>query len=445
MLRMTIIMARQILHIDMNSYFATVEQQANPKLRGKPVAVLGSKAKRSIIVAASVEAKKFGVKTGTRIEEAPILCPNIIFVHGEPRKYAWVTKKFIEIFESYTDKVEIFSIDEAFLDVTQIEKLYGGAENIAREIKQRIRDEIGGYISCSIGIASNKFLAKTASDLVKPDGLVVVAPNPPVILRSEGDASRREDLGKIATSQAPRNDVKFLTVDEMLLEIPLSDFCGIGRRVHQRLGAIGIYTTADLRKISNIILNKEFGIATGEKLKRMAFGLDNSPVVSWHDRADAKSYSHSRTLNKDVTDRNEIKKHILLLSEKVAAHMRKDNMLGLESGLWLRFKDLTGAGKSAKMCKWTHDGLEIAAAAEKILDQLDLRQPVRAIGVYVGRVQRESNVSASLLPEDTVNDKILSAMDAVNGRYGADVVTRARLAGTKIKEIVSGMGRDKFD
>lgn len=442
---MTIIMARQILHIDMNSYFATVEQQANPKLRGKPVAVLGSKAKRSIIVAASVEAKKFGVKTGTRIEEAPILCPNIIFVHGEPRKYAWVTKKFIEIFESYTDKVEIFSIDEAFLDVTQIEKLYGGAENIAREIKQRIRDEIGGYISCSIGIASNKFLAKTASDLVKPDGLVVVAPNPPVILRSEGDASRREDLGKIATSQAPRNDVKFLTVDEMLLEIPLSDFCGIGRRVHQRLGAIGIYTTADLRKISNIILNKEFGIATGEKLKRMAFGLDNSPVVSWHDRADAKSYSHSRTLNKDVTDRNEIKKHILLLSEKVAAHMRKDNMLGLESGLWLRFKDLTGAGKSAKMCKWTHDGLEIAAAAEKILDQLDLRQPVRAIGVYVGRVQRESNVSASLLPEDTVNDKILSAMDAVNGRYGADVVTRARLAGTKIKEIVSGMGRDKFD
>lgn len=404
-------MARQVIHIDMNSYFATVEQQANPKLRGKPIAVLGSKAKRSIIVAASVEAKKFGVKTGTRIEEAPVLCPNIVFVHGEPRKYAWVTKKFIEIFESYTDKVEIFSIDEAFLDVTHTLALYGGAENIAKDIKQRIRTEIGEYITCSIGIASNKFMAKTASDLVKPDGLVIVTPE---------------------------------NKDEILLNLPLSDFCGIGRRIHQRLGALGVYTTADLRKISNIILDKEFGIAVGEKLKRMAYGLDNSPVISWHDRADAKSYSHSRTLNKDVTDLREIKKHILLLSEKVAAHMRKDEMLGQEVGLWLRFKDFTGVGKSQKISKWTHDGLEIAETAGKIMKQIVPRQPVRAIGVYVGRVQRAEQVTMSLLAEDTLNDKVLAAMDSVNGRYGSDVVTRARLAGVKIKEIVSGMGRDKF-
>jgi DNA polymerase-4 len=395
----------------MNSYFATVEQQANPKLRDKPVAVLGSHAKRTIIVAASVEAKKFGVKTGTRVEDAPGLCPSIIFVHGEPRKYSWVTKKFIEIFEDYTDKVEIFSIDEAFLDVTQTARLYGGAENIAREIKQRIRSEIGDYITCSVGIASNKFLAKTASDLVKPDGLVIVTPE---------------------------------NKEELLLGIPLNDLCGIGRRIHQRLGAIGIYTTADLRKISNVILNKEFGIATGEKLKRMAHGLDNSPVISWHDSSDAKSYSHSRTLNKDVIDIDEIKKHILLLSEKVAAHMRKDNMLGMEVGIWLRFKDFTGAGKSTKIGKWTHDGLEIADVAGKILKQLNIVHPVRAIGVYMGRVQRESNVTTSLLPEDALNEKILSAMDSVNGRYGADVLTRARLAGTKMKEIVSGMGRDKF-
>lgn len=404
-------MARQVIHIDMNSYFATVEQQANPKLRGKPIAVLGSKAKRSIIVAASVEAKKFGVKTGTRIEEAPVLCPNIVFVHGEPRKYAWVTKKFIEIFESYTDKVEIFSIDEAFLDVTHTLALYGGAENIAKDIKQRIRTEIGEYITCSIGIASNKFMAKTASDLVKPDGLVIVTPE---------------------------------NKDEILLNLPLADFCGIGRRIHQRLGALGVYTTADLRKISNIILDKEFGVAVGEKLKRMAYGLDNSPVISWHDRADAKSYSHSRTLNKDVTDLREIKKHILLLSEKVAAHMRKDEMLGQEVGLWLRFKDFTGVGKSQKISKWTHDGLEIAETAGKIMKQIVPRQPVRAIGVYVGRVQRAEQVTMSLLAEDTLNDKVLAAMDSVNGRYGSDVVTRARLAGVKIKEIVSGMGRDKF-
>ncbi len=402
---------RQILHIDMNSYFATVEQQANPQLRGKPVAVLGSHAKRTIIVAASVEAKKFGVKTGTRVEEAPKLCPHIIFVHGEPRKYSWVTKKFIEIFESYTDKVEIFSIDECFLDVTHTSNLYGGVENIALEIKRRIREEIGEYISCSVGIASNKFLAKTASDLKKPDGLVIVTPE---------------------------------NKDEMLLSLPLSEYCGIGRRIHQRLGAIGIHTTADLRAVSNIILNNEFGIATGEKLKRMAYGLDSAPVTSWHDRADAKSFSHSRTLNKDVTDRDEIKKHILLLAEKVGRHLRKDGYLGREVGLWIRFKDFSGAGKSQKIAKWTHDGAEIAEAAMKILDSLDLRQPVRAIGVYVGTIQRTGHVPASLLPEDATNDKILAAMDAVNDRFGEDVITRARLTGTKIKEIVSGMGRDKF-
>lgn len=402
---------RMILHIDMNSYFATVEQQANPLLRGKPVAVLGSHAKRTIIVAASVEAKKFGVKTGTRVEDAPKLCPQIVFVHGEPRKYSWVTKKFIEIFESYTDKVEIFSIDEAFLDVTNTANLYSGAENVAREIKRRIRDEIGEYITCSIGIASNKFLAKTASDLMKPDGLVIVTPE---------------------------------NKDDILLNLPLSEFCGIGKRIHQRLGAIGIYTTADLRKVSNIILNSEFGIATGEKLKRMAYGLDGSPVISWHDRTDAKSFSHSRTLNKDVTNQDEIKKHILLLSEKVGRHLRKDGYLGKEVGLWIRFKDFSGAGKSQKIGKWTHDGAEIAEAAQKILRSLSLHQPVRAIGVYVGTIQREKNTPVSLLPEDVINDKILSAMDAVNDRFGEDVVTRARLTGTKIKEIVSGMGRDKF-
>jgi len=402
---------RQILHIDMNSYFATVEQQANPKLRGKPIAVTGSTAKRTIIVAASIEAKLFGVKTATKIEDAMELCPQLILVNGEPRKYSWVTKKFIEIFEDYTDKVEIFSIDEAFLDVTETANIYGGAEAIAHTIKKRIRDEIGGYISCSIGIAKNKFLAKTGSNLQKPDGLTIITDE---------------------------------NVNAILLGLPLQEFCGIGRRIFARLGSLGIENTQQLRDYPNVLLSKEFGIASGEKLKRMAWGLDNSPVISWHDRADAKSYGHSRTLNKNVTDREEIKKHILLLSEKVAARMRKDGCMGREIGLWLRFGDFSGTGQRHRGGKWTHDGVEIYDAAVRVLDELSLRAPVRAIGVYVSQVQRESYTTASLLPEDAVSDKILSAMDMVNNRFGETVVTRARLAGTKIKEIVSGMGRDKF-
>jgi DNA polymerase-4 len=395
----------------MNSYFATVEQQANPKLRGKPVAVLGSKAKRSIIVAASIEAKKFGVKTGTRIEEAPQLCPDIIFVHGEPRKYSYVTKKFIEIFEDYTDKVEIFSIDEAFLDITKTQVLYGGAVNVAKEIKRRIREEIGGYISCSVGVAPNKFLAKLGSDMQKPDGLVIITEE---------------------------------NKDSILLNTPLNDFCGIGRRIYQRLGGLGVNTVSDLRNFPQSPLGKEFGIVTSQKLKRMAFGLDNSPVISWREQKDAKTFSHSRTLNKDVTDRDEIRKHILLLSEKVAKRMRDDGYVGKEVALWLKFKDFTGSGQSHRVGYWLCDGLEIYKYACQILNKLQLKSPVRAIHVSVNIIQRDSHTTASLFADDKKNRKILEVMDSVNNKFGSDVLVRGNLAGVKMKEIVSGMGRKKF-
>ena len=544
---------RQILHIDMNSYFATVEQQANPKLRGKPIAVLGSKAKRSIIVAASVEAKRFGVKTGTRIEDAPKLCPDIVFVHGEPRKYSYVTKKFIEIFEDYTDRVEIFSIDEAFLDVTKTARLFQnikgirqntkitslrgdegdaaissvchsdrekraeesllkrdlstavemttekgarddndfvGAINIANEIKQRIRNEIGGYITCSVGIASNKFLAKTGSDLQKPDGLVLIVLNNTKNIRQntkkltssptslparsrakEGQLNynsvdrgsrdlgldsrlRGNDEGLQINNLDLNSNFKFqisnsasptvLTIDEVLLNLPLSEYCGIGKRIFARLGALGIHTTEQLRKAPNIVINKEFGIATGEKLKRMVYGIDSAPVKNWREQEPAKSFGHSRTLDKDVTNRDEIRRHILLLSEKVGRRMRKEDFYGHEVGIWIRYKDFTGTGQSHKIGKWTNDGLEVYRAACNTLEKLDLRQPVRAIGVYVGQVQMAKNTTRSFLGEDELNDKILRTMDAVNNRFGEDAITRATLAGVKLKEIVSGFGRKKF-
>ena len=238
-------MSREILHIDMNSYFATVEQQANPRLRGRPIAVLGSKAKRTIIVAASIEAKRFGVKTGTAMSDAKVLCPEIIMVHGEPRKYSHVTKKFIEIFGDYTDKVEIFSIDEAFLDVTKTSQLFGGGEQIAKKIKERIRGEIGEWISCSVGVAPNKFLAKMGSDLKKPDGLVIITEE---------------------------------NKDEILLSLPLKDYCGIGRRILARLSLLGIENTADLRAYPEVLLTKEFGLVWGRKLRECRLALIRSQL-----------------------------------------------------------------------------------------------------------------------------------------------------------------------
>jgi DNA polymerase-4 len=232
--------------------------------------------------------------------------------------------------------------------------------------------------------------------------------------------------------------------DEILLNLPLGEYCGIGQRIHKRLGTLGIYDTKGLREFPNVLLNKEFGIATGEKLKRMSFGLDNSPVKSWHDQPPAKSFSCSRTMNRDITGKNEIEKQILFLLEKVTKKMRDEGYWGKEAGLWLRFKDFSGAGKSIRIGKWSQDSLEINKTCLKILKTLKIASPVRAIGVYVGQVQLAKNVPRSILTEDKMNEKILAAMDEVNNRFGEDVITRARLAGTKLKEVVSGMGRKKF-
>jgi len=404
-------MGRVIMHIDMNSYFATVEQQANPRLRGRPVAVLGSKAKRTIIVASSIEAKRYGVKTGHTLPEAIEICPELTVVHGEPRKYSHVTKKFIEIFERYTDRVEIFSIDEAFLDVTQTEHLYGGAEGIAKKIKKSIRGEIGGWISCSCGIGPNKFLAKLGSDMEKPDGLVVI-----------------DEKNK----------------DEVLLATPLPDMCGIGARIHARLESMEIGNTEDLRRCSPLELKREFGLVTGRKLQMMALGLDSSPVVSWREQKPAKSFSCSRTLNRDVTNISEIKTQILFLFEKVAKDMRDDGYWAREIGLWLRFKDFSGKGKTMRIGRWNCDGLFFYHQVLKVLADMNIRSPVRAIGVYAGSVQLTRNVTRSLLDEDQTDEKVLSTMDKVNNRYGVNVVKRASLSGSKLKQVVSGMGRKKF-
>lgn len=402
---------REILHIDMNSYFATVEQQANPHLRGKPVAVLGSKAKRTIIVASSIEAKRFGVKTTDSLQEGLEKCPNLTIIHGEPRKYSYVTKKFIHIFERYTDKVEIFSIDEAFLDVTDSSHLFGGPEEIARKIKENIRTEIGSWISCSVGIASNKFLAKTGSDLQKPDGLVIITAE---------------------------------NKDEILLNLPLKEFCGIGPRILARLDLIGINNTEQLRNFPDVALKKEFGIVRSRNLKSMVYGIDSSPVISWRERQPAKSFSCSRTLNKDVVKRQEIERQILFLFEKVSKKLRDDGYWAREVGLWLRFKDFTGFGRTVRLGYWVCDSFVFYKKSLEILDSIYLKQPVRAIGVYAGRVQKSQNVPMSILTEDKMNEKILNTMDGVNNRFGEDVITRGRLTGVKLKEIVSGMGRDKF-
>ncbi len=403
-------MTRTILHIDMNSYFATVEQQANPYLRGKPIGVRGSANKRTIVAAASVEAKKFGVKTAMSVQEAKETCPEIILIVGEPRKYSQVTKKFIEIFERYTDKVEIFSIDEAFLDVTGTMHLFGGAKKIASCIKNDLRREIGPWLTCSVGISYNKFLAKLASDMQKPDGLTIITPG---------------------------------NKDRILLDSKLDDFCGIGPKILKRLNLLSIKTVKELRETGDLDLLKEFGIY-GLKLKRMARGIDHAQVTSWRNQSEAKSFGHSRTLNKDVSSSEELKKHICLLSEKVATRMRKEQHWCQEISLWIRLKDFSHLAKSRKISYWTCSGEDIYRISLDLLAQLNPTEPVRAIGVRAASTKHARFIPASLLPEEKKKERLLKTLDMINDKYGFYAIKKARVYDMRIKEVVSGLGRKKF-
>ena len=261
-------MNRTIVHIDQNAFFASVEQQCNPKLRGKPIAVIGSG--RTVVTTASYEARAFGVKTGMNTWEARQKCPHLIFVVGDNRKYTHTSSGIVRIFLEYTPLVEVFSIDEAFLDVTGSLRMFGSAERIAGLIKEEIRRQFG--LTCSIGIAPNKLLAKLASEMQKPDGLTVILP---------------EDVSRT------------------LERVPIEDLCGIGSRTHKQLALYGIQTCGDLGRFPVDILRRKFGII-GERLHCMGLGIDDSPVVPVEETEEVKSVGHSMTLERDIKERKGI-------------------------------------------------------------------------------------------------------------------------------------------
>lgn len=407
---------RLILHIDMNSYFATCEQQANPFLRGKPVAVGGDprsfhkgeiSRSRTLIVAASKEAKKRGVKSVMPSWEAVKICPELIFVPGDHIKYKWITDKFLEIFKSYSPILEIFSIDEAFIDVTKTEKLFGGAEKIAKEIKFRLKKEVGEWMTCSIGIAKNKLLAKLASDLKKPDGLVII------------DENNKEKI---------------------LNSIELTDFCGIGKRIEARLNKIGIFTVRQLKNCSYINLTKEFK-SYGHKLYWMARGEDNSEVVPYYLLPDEKSMGHNFTLPKDVWDLKEIKTVILQLSEKLGRRLRRKNFAAKCVSLLFRYSlysadeihesrlrlkngkpNFHHFHKQKKVNYWINDGYEIYKIAIKILKNWKDDKSIRMIGVAVSCFSKVNQISC--LEKDNKLKRILKASDKINNKFGENTIFR---------------------
>jgi DNA polymerase IV len=308
-------------------------------------------------------------------------------------------------------------------------------------------------MTCSVGVSYNKFLAKLGSDMEKPDGMVVIVPNHQVSnfelrITSEKSLPVRQ-AGELINSDftqnsklETRNSANIMSANEALLGSKLTDFCGIAGRLERRLKSLGIKSVQDLRAADDLILLKEFGVY-GLKMKRWSHGIDHSAVIDFKNIAEAKSFSHGRTLNRDVVSKREIKKQLYLLCERLSAKMRAENYYGQTVGLWLRYKDLSGKGERHKLKKWVCDGYEIYKAAEAILDTVSFAQPVRAVGVYVSDVQPAQNVPNVMFAEDKLNEKITETLDAVNNKYGELVLTRAVVGGMRVKEVVSGLGRKK--
>jgi len=409
---------RIILHIDMNCYFASVEQQANPFLRGKAIGVSGKsfdpsradEAQRTIIATASREAKALGVKTAMSTWEAKKILPSLLIVSGDPEKYSEITHRFNAIFHEFTDQVQAFSVDESFLDLTDVAEDYFGATIIAQIIRERLKESCGECITASIGIAPNKLVAKLASESHKPNGLTVVKP---------------ENVLDFVASQA------------------LENMCGIGPRIKQRLEELGVRTMLELRACSQEVLVRVFK-SYGHWLHNAARGIDASPVTS--EDADPKSVGHSYTLPRDTTSTHKIQRVLLGLCEKVAWRLRRDGFMARQVTASVRFRHLDGFSAQHRFDEPTADGLEIFKIAWNIISSWQqasthLLPPVRLIGISTSALTRGQQ-QKSLFADKQKTRLVTNALDAIQTRYGSGSWTRASLVDVEFRARSSGWHYD---
>jgi len=385
------------MHIDMNAFFASVEQQANPELRGKPIAVVGGHG-RTVITTSSYEARAKGVKTGMAIWEGKRACPDLIFVVGDNKKYTHTSAKINGIFRDYTPEVEAFSIDESWLDITHSLSIFSSAENIAHLIKARIRRQFG--ITCSIGIAPNKLLAKLASDMQKPDGLTIIVPE---------------------------------NVSRILERMPIKALCGIGKKMERHLNMMSIYTCGELGRCDEARLTRKFGII-GKRLKDMGQGINNSPVIPFADEGGVKSVGHSSTLERDIDDPAEIQRFLLQLSEMVGSRARRYNVSGKTIHLYVRYADFFSSwGKQTTLKNYINLSDDIYRTALGILNTVELEQPVRLLGISLSNLKHQAE-QLPLFEDERKKLFATQAMDTINDRFGKMSVTFGSLIPGKEKQ-----------
>ncbi len=381
----------QILHADMDAFYASVEQRDHPELRGKPVLVGGSSS-RGVVTAASYEAREYGIHSAMPSVQARRLCPHAIFLRGDMAKYQRESARILEIFKSFTPAVEALSLDEAFLDLRGTERLLGPPVGIARRLRARVRAETG--LAVSVGIGPVKMVAKLASDLAKPDGLLVV----------------------------PAGEVR-----AFLEPLPVGRIWGVGPVARTRLEALGFHTVGDLARAPDHRLHAALG-EWGLSLGRLARGEDAREVEAWRE---PKSYGEENTFGSDVCDPARLRAAIRAHSEAVARRLRHDRYRARGVQLKLKLARRLGAGRfplvtrSRLLAEPCDDGHTLAHAAYELLARSGVTEPVRLVGVSVHRLEpsRAEQLSLEGAEGDTLRRRRLNAaLDRIRERFGAEVL-----------------------
>lgn len=382
---------RSILHVDMDAFYASVEQLDNPEYKGKPV-IVGADPKggtgRGVVAACSYEARKFGVRSALPISRAWKLCPKGVYVRPRMNRYAEVSAQIMAVFRRYTDLVEPLSIDEAFLDISGSIALFGPGDEIARSIKKEIRERTG--LTASVGLAPNKFLAKIASDIRKPDGFIVV---------EERD------------------------VEGFLRELPIARLWGVGPKTEQRLHELGFRTIGQVAASNRESLIQNLG-SLGAHLYQLSRGHDERPVVpNW----EPKSISSETTFDEDTADHELLLRTILELADHVAERLRKEGYRARKITLKLRYSSFSTHTKQQSLDRQIQTGDEIAAVARALFAQFALTQKIRLIGVSAGDLHRDGGEPQQLLlfPQaENAKEKLSHTVDEIKAKFGVDALRR---------------------
>ncbi|MBW2631668.1 MAG: DNA polymerase IV [Deltaproteobacteria bacterium] len=385
-----------ILHVDMDAFYASVEELDNPQLKGRCV-IVGGQSKRSVVSAANYAARRFGVHSAMPVFQARKICPEAVFLPPRMSRYKELSSKIMSILREFSPLVEPVSIDEAYIDITGCEKLFGGVREIALRIKERIKKRLG--LTCSLGAAPNKFLAKIASDMDKPDGLTIIMP---------------ED------------------VDQFIESLPIHKVPGVGKNTHDKLKLMGVKTLRDVNKYPEGVLVRRFG-AFGHRLVKLADGIDRSVVTPV---SETKSVSAEETLPGDTEDKNVLGKYILKQSEKIGRELRKLGIKARTINVKIKHSDFKQVTRSVTIKEPTQSSEVIIREASQLLENYRMSDKARLIGVGVSNfVSGVEQIQTDIFEQDNTKNsnwqKLDKAIDTITDKFGTDVIKRASLKGRK--------------